>query len=81
MFKKLEKREAFRLTHAFIMIGIPIYKALYEKRPASVARLVRAQHQMMHFVIHADGHLKKNFGQWRMRRARCRWRSDSRPAR
>ena len=69
MLKRLERREAYRLTHSFVMIAHDVHTRLYHKRPASVWRLTAAATQMMHFVIHSDSAIKKRRGQWRLRRA------------
>ena len=63
MLRRLESREAYRLTHSFLMVVDEVDDALRRVRPASAARLSQAAHQMLHFVIHADARFRRGRGQ------------------
>ena len=66
MLKRLESREAYRLTHSFLMIVHEVNDALRRVRPVSTDRLSQAAHQMLHYVIHADSAWKRRHGQKRL---------------
>jgi hypothetical protein len=69
MLRRLESREAYRLTRSFLMIVYEVNDALRCVRPASTIRLSQAAHQLLHFVIHADARFKRGRGQRCLARA------------
>lgn len=69
MRDKLQQRASFRGAAQFARLAHEVSQALRTIRPASASRVSQAAVAIMHFVIHSDRRIRKQGGQWRLRRA------------
>ena len=69
MRDSLRDSATVRAAKEFIIICHNLRGAANAVRPASIWRLEQASHQIMHFAIHADTHMRRKGRRWRLEHA------------